>query len=793
MDGDPRVCQLLEELLDSERTPEEVCHRYPELLPEVHRRWQRKRACDAQLDAFFLTREPHSLIGGSSSTTSSAELPRIPGYEVLEVVGRGGMGVVYRARHVRLDRPVALKMLLTGAHASRESRERFAREARIGAGLRHPNIVQVHDMGDQDGLPYFTMEFVEGGNLAQKLAGAPLPPHQAAALLATLAEAVQAAHRCGIVHRDLKPANILFTADGTPKICDLGLARRLNGEADLTWTGATVGTPSYMAPEQAETRPETLGPAVDIHALGAILYELLTGRPPFRAATAAETVRQLISQDPAPPSRLNGKVPRDLETICLKCLRREPRLRYAGAAALAEDLHRFLDGEAIAARPEGRLARLARRVRGRTARSTLVAAVTLLTVALLGGGLWLISDRAAAAWKMEMEGADTARPAIDAPVDAEGALARGEERPGTTEVPAGRARVARYSAPPGRHSPDVTRHGRRSHRLVRADRSREEAFREGRSTSSAARPRASRRSSRPRISGMLCWSLPTTGLSTPGIRAAGAGPRTWPVEPAGTRRAIALASSTPRSGRTRRRRALVDRGAVVLGVVGGGDATPVGERRKLIAEHPRAGWRILKQEDRRSVLRAGLTVEYRVRRPSPFCEARPALGRWNGPPGRASAPWPRPASRAPGGRTSASWLFSAQRFELSRSPAFGWISRREPAASRASPAVNSDAPSSTRSLSRNCPGNADKAGNPPRLGSQPGVVNRKLSVVRNMTEARALPTAEPIAQTGRAAMSKAMAISTAPSNAENAPTLTSRYTQPIRGLFATSGLMPSAS
>ena len=411
MDGDPRVRQLLEELLDSEQTPEEVCHHCPELLPEVHRRWQRKRACDAQLDALFLAPEPHSPFGSPSSTPSSAELPRIPGYEVLEVVGRGGMGVVYRARHVRLDRPVALKMLLTGAHASRESRERFLREARIGAGLRHPNIVQVHDMGDQDGLPYFTMEFVEGGNLAQKLAGMPQPPRQAAALLATLAEAVQAAHRCGIVHRDLKPANVLLTADGTPKICDLGLARRLDGEAGLTWTGTAVGTPSYMAPEQAEARPQTLGPAVDIHALGAILYELLTGRPPFRAATAAETVRQVISQDPVPPSRLNGKVPRDLETICLKCLHREPHLRYAGAAALAADLHHFLGGEAIAARPEGRLARLARRVRRRPVQSTLVAAVTLLTAALLGGGLWLISDRAAAARKIETEQAATERAA----------------------------------------------------------------------------------------------------------------------------------------------------------------------------------------------------------------------------------------------------------------------------------------------------------------------------------------------------------------------------------------------
>jgi serine/threonine-protein kinase len=181
------------------------------------------------------------------------------------------------------------------------------------------------------------------------------------------------------VHRDLKPANVLLTSDGTPKICDLGLARRLDGEAGLTWTGTVVGTPSYMAPEQAEASPQTLGPAVDIHALGAILYELLTGRPPFRAATAADTVRQVISQDPVPPSRLNREIPRDLETICLKCLHKEPHLRYAGAAALAADLHHFLGGEAIAARPEGRLARLVRRVRRWPLPSTLVAAVTLLT------------------------------------------------------------------------------------------------------------------------------------------------------------------------------------------------------------------------------------------------------------------------------------------------------------------------------------------------------------------------------------------------------------------------------
>src|SRR5262245_31913590 len=394
MPDDSRVEQLLEELLDSGCTPEEACRTCPELLPQVRAGWQRLRALQAEVGAMF-PRSPVS-DGATPPPPPTADLPRIRGYEVQQVLGLGGVGVVYKAWHHRLQRPVAVKMLLAGAYAQPKELERFLREAETVAGLRHANIVQVHEAGDVDGRPYFTMEFVEGGTLAQKLGGMPQPARQAAALVAGVAEAVHAAHQRGIVHRDLKPGNILLTADGTAKITDFGLARRLESTAGLTQSGDPVGTPRYMAPEQAEGRSRNVGPAADTYALGAILYELLTGRPPFHAETAAETLRQVVSQDPVPPSRLNAKAPRDLETVCLKCLNKEPHLRYSSAAALAEDLRRFLLGEAILARPERQLERLARQVRRRPMLSAALAVSTLFAVALVGGALWLKSERAAA-------------------------------------------------------------------------------------------------------------------------------------------------------------------------------------------------------------------------------------------------------------------------------------------------------------------------------------------------------------------------------------------------------------
>jgi serine/threonine-protein kinase len=395
MSDDPRVAQLLEELLDSGGTPEEICRACPELLAQVRAGWQRLRAVDAELGALF---PPSTYVDGASPPPlPTSELPRIRGYDVQGVLGRGGMGVVYKAWHLRLNRPVALKMLLAGPYAAPKERARFLQEAEAVACLCHANIVQVHDVGDLDGRPYFTMEYVEGGSLAQRLAGTPQPAAQAAALLAAIAGAIHVAHQSGIVHRDLKPANILLAADGTPKVTDFGLARRLEGDGGLTVTGVPMGTPSYMAPEQARGQRDAIGPATDVYALGTILYELLTGRPPFRAETVAATLQQVVAEDPVPPSRLNPHVPRDLETICLKCLLKEPGLRYGSAAGLADDLGRFLRGEAISARPEGVWRRLARRVRRRPALSAAIATVTVLAVTLAGGSMWMLSERSAAA------------------------------------------------------------------------------------------------------------------------------------------------------------------------------------------------------------------------------------------------------------------------------------------------------------------------------------------------------------------------------------------------------------
>jgi hypothetical protein len=271
-------------------------------------------------------------------------------YELLEEIARGGMGVVYRARQVSLDRTVAVKMVLNSELADDVQKQRFRREAEAVAQLDHPNIVPVFEVGEHDGQSYFSMAFVEGGSLAGRIAGGPLPPREAAELVEAIARAAQFAHERGVVHRDLKPANILLDSEGRPRVSDFGLAKHAKSGDSLTSTGAIVGTPGYMAPEQAAGKTNLVGPLSDVYGLGAILYALLTGRPPFQAATDLETVLQVIEDDPIRPGKLNPAVPRDLETICLKCLQKQPEQRYERAQELANDLGRFLRHEPIKAR-----------------------------------------------------------------------------------------------------------------------------------------------------------------------------------------------------------------------------------------------------------------------------------------------------------------------------------------------------------------------------------------------------------------------------------------------------------
>ncbi|MFO0881426.1 MAG: tetratricopeptide repeat protein [Gemmataceae bacterium] len=328
------------------------------------------------------------------SHSTSVPQPRrfIAGYELLEEIGQGGMGVVYKARQVRLDRLVALKMLRTSL-ATREDLLRFRTEAEAIARLQHPGIVQVFEIGDQEGQPFLSLEYCAGGSLEKQLAGRPMPAQEAALLTRRLAEAVQAAHDANVIHRDLKPANVLLAEDAFPKITDFGLAKKL-GDASLTHPGAIIGTPSYMAPEQAQGRGMT-GVTTDVYALGAILYECLTGRPPFVAGTVFDTLEMVRRYDPAPPRSLNPSVPRDLENICLKCLEKSPARRYAAARDLADDLTRFLEGMPIRARAVGIVERSLKWARRRpTATALAVVSALLVTVLVTAVPLHIIRLRA---------------------------------------------------------------------------------------------------------------------------------------------------------------------------------------------------------------------------------------------------------------------------------------------------------------------------------------------------------------------------------------------------------------
>lgn len=289
-----------------------------------------------------------TVASNNSGTLPPPEIPeRIGNYELLGEIARGGMGVVFRAKHTTLQRLAAVKMILSGGLASDLELKRFLTEAEAVATLDHPGIVSIYEIGRHEGRPFFAMALIEGGSLASRLAKAPLPAREAAQIIAETADAIEYAHSRGVLHRDLKPANILLDGDGRPKVTDFGLARRTDSEDDLTRTGQILGTPGFMSPEQALGRGKHVGPACDIYSLGAVLYAALTGRPPFQAATALETVQQVVEEQPLPPRLLNSAIPRDLEKICLKCLAKEPSQRYLKASDLAADLRRHLNGEPV--------------------------------------------------------------------------------------------------------------------------------------------------------------------------------------------------------------------------------------------------------------------------------------------------------------------------------------------------------------------------------------------------------------------------------------------------------------
>jgi tetratricopeptide (TPR) repeat protein len=402
-----RVDEVIADYLDAlhagrRPNPEEWLRRYPDV------------ACE--LAAFFADRDQFQSLAPPLEQTTGPYIPvprDVPGgagprsfgdYELLEEIARGGMGVVYRARQISLNRIVALKMIRPGK-ASPDYLARFRLEARAVARMQHPNIVQIFEVGEEDGCPFFALEFVEDGSLARYLDGTPQPARQAAALTEVLARAIHVAHRCHIIHRDLKPANILLAKGPefpthspetgarlpldqyVPKITDFGLAKQLETTGS-TASGVIVGTPCYMAPEQTEKEGPEVGPAVDVYALGVVLYEVLTGRPPFKGTSHWETLEQVRNQDPVPPGRLQPGVPRDLEIICLKCLSKEPGRRYASAAELADDLRRFLDGRPIKARPVPAWERAWKWVRRRPAAAAVVAALVLLAVSVVVGSLF---------------------------------------------------------------------------------------------------------------------------------------------------------------------------------------------------------------------------------------------------------------------------------------------------------------------------------------------------------------------------------------------------------------------
>jgi hypothetical protein len=362
---------------------EALLARHPDLAERLRAFFADYDRLDRQAGDLRLSHDPQQTVGGADQPGTLPRVRYFGDYELLEEIARGGMGIVYKARQTSLNRVVALKMILQGELATPRDVARFRLEAEAAANLDHPHIVPIYEVGEHQGQQYYSMRFVEGTSLARRPPG---EPRATAGLLAVVARAVHYAHQHGILHRDLKPANILLDGQGRPHLTDFGLARRVQAEASLSPSGAVVGTPSYMAPEQAAPRRGQPGGGLttraDVYSLGAILYELLTGRPPFRAETPLDTLLQVLEKEPARPSSLNPQVDLDLETVCLTCLQKEPGKRYASAEALADDLERWLKGEPILARPVGTLGRFTRWCR----RNPLVAGLTGAVAAALVAG-----------------------------------------------------------------------------------------------------------------------------------------------------------------------------------------------------------------------------------------------------------------------------------------------------------------------------------------------------------------------------------------------------------------------
>jgi serine/threonine-protein kinase len=367
-------------------------HRGAALLDEPEYAELEKRA--RAIDPADVETPAMSAAAASSVETPSVARLSVPAtignYRLLHEIGKGGMGVVYKAIQEPVERVVALKMMRAGLYATADDLVRFRTDGKSLARLAHPNVIQLYDFDEHAGLAYFTMQFAEGGSLARRIAGQRQPPREAARLVLLLALAVEAAHKAGIVHRDLKPGNVLLMADGTPKVSDFGLAKLLDAENGQTQDGAAVGTPPYMAPEQAAGGSSKAGPLVDVYALGAILYELLTGKPPFRGQTKKDTLELVQNAEPKPPSRSVPGLALDLEAICLKCLEKKPANRYTSALALAEDLDNWLEGRPTVARPLGWLGRTGRKVRRHPVRA---AGVVLALVAFTVGAVaWWYLD-----------------------------------------------------------------------------------------------------------------------------------------------------------------------------------------------------------------------------------------------------------------------------------------------------------------------------------------------------------------------------------------------------------------